>query len=87
MINLPPVCPLIPTRDESSEGVVVCELQVLDVLMTRSVAVGVQGEEQRGKNIALRGTSADAWDSEMCSPSLTCCLLSDRKSVIHGMEC
>ncbi len=59
MVSLPPVGGLIPTRDESSEGGVVCELQELDGLVTGGAAVGVQGEEQRGKNAALRGTSAD----------------------------
>ncbi|KAF7643464.1 hypothetical protein LDENG_00239040 [Lucifuga dentata] len=71
MVNLPPVGRLILTRDESDEGGVIRKLQELDGLMTGGAAVGVQGEEQRRK------------DSETCLPSLTCCQLSDRKSVIH----
>ncbi len=59
MVNRSPVGGLIPTRDEPNEGGVVCELQELDGLMTGSAAVGVQGEEQRGKNAALERTSAD----------------------------
>ncbi len=59
MVNLPPVGGLIPTRDESNEGGVVRKLQELDGLMTGGAAVSVQGEEQRGKNAALRGSGAD----------------------------
>ncbi len=55
MVNLPPVGRLIPTRDESDEGGVVSKLQELDGLVTGGAAVGVQGEEQRGKNAACRG--------------------------------
>ena len=46
----------LPTRDEG--GGVVRKLQELDGLMTGGADVGVQGEEQRGKNAALWGTSA-----------------------------
>ena len=35
------------------------ELQELDRLVPGGAAVGVQGEEQRGKDAALRGTGAD----------------------------
>ncbi|KAF7642881.1 hypothetical protein LDENG_00249260, partial [Lucifuga dentata] len=59
MVNLPPVGGLIPTRDESYEGGVMCKLQELDGLMTGGAAVGVQGEEQRRKDAALRGSGAD----------------------------
>ncbi len=45
----------MPTRNGSDEGGVVHEHQELDGLMTGGAAVGVQGEEQRGKNAALRG--------------------------------
>ena len=48
--------------------------------MTGGAAVGVQGEEQRRKDAALRRSGADA---ETCVPSLTYCFLSDRKSEIH----
>src|SRR4029434_5897364 len=54
MINLPPVGGLIPTRDEPNEGGVVHELEELDGLVAGGAAVGVQGEEKRGKNAALR---------------------------------
>ena len=48
MVHLPPVGRLVPTRDESDEGgVVICELQELDRLVTGGAAVGIQGEEQR----------------------------------------
>ena len=59
MVNLPPVGGLIPTRDESNDGGVVRELQELDRLVTGGAAVGIQREEQRGKNTALGGTGAD----------------------------
>ena len=59
MVNLPPVGRLITTRDEPNEGGVVRELEELDGLVTGGAAVGVQGEEKRGKNAALRGTGAD----------------------------
>ncbi|KAF7651031.1 hypothetical protein LDENG_00117000, partial [Lucifuga dentata] len=59
MVSLPPVSGLILTRDESDEGGVVRELQELDGLMTGGAAVGVQGEEQRGKDAALWGSGAD----------------------------
>ncbi len=55
MVNLPPVGVLIPTRDEHNEGGVIHKLQELDGLMTGGAAVCAQGEEQRGKNAALRG--------------------------------
>jgi len=80
MVSLPPVGGLVTIRDKSNESGVVRELQELDGLMTGDAAVGVQGEEQRRKNTALGGTSAE---SEMCFPSSICCFLSDRKSVIH----
>ena len=56
MINLPPVCGLIPTTDESSEGGVICELQELDGLVAEGAAVCVQGNDQRGNNkpVSLR---------------------------------
>lgn len=59
MVNLPPVGRLIRNRAESNEGGVVCELQDLDRLLTVGAAIGVQGEEQRGKDMALGGTGAD----------------------------
>lgn len=49
MVNLSPIGRLIPTRDELNEG----ELQEFDRLVTVGAAVGLQGEEQRGKYIAL----------------------------------
>ena len=59
MVNLPSVGGLVPTRYESNDGGVVRELQKLDRLVTGGAAVGVQREEQRGKNTALVGTGAD----------------------------
>ena len=59
MVNLPSVGGLVPTRDESNDGGVACELQELDRLVTGGTAVGIQGEEQREKNAALGGTGAD----------------------------
>ncbi len=59
MVNFPPAGGLNPTRDESSEGGVVHELQELDGLMTGGAAICVHGEEQRGKNAAFWGTRAD----------------------------
>src|SRR4029434_5972955 len=56
IVNLPPVGRLITTRDEPNEGGVVRELEELDGLVTGGAAVGVKGEEKRGKNAALRGT-------------------------------
>ena len=50
MVNLPPGGGLIPTRDESGDEGVVRELQELDGLVIGGAAVGVQGEEQRGKS-------------------------------------
>ena len=43
---------LIPTRDEPNEGGVVCKLQEFNRRVTGDAAVGVQGEEQRGKDAA-----------------------------------
>src|SRR4029434_466346 len=57
--SMTPVSGVIPTRDEPNEGGVVRELEELDGLVTGGAAVGVQGEEKRGKNAALRGTGAD----------------------------
>lgn len=57
MVNLPPVGRLIPTRDEPSEGGVLCTLQELGGLVTGGAAVGVKGGDQRGKNTALKGTT------------------------------
>ena len=59
MVSLPPVGGLVTIRDKSDESGVVRELQELDGLVTGGAAVGVQGEEQRRKNTALGGTSAD----------------------------
>ncbi len=50
---------LIAIRDEPNEGGVIHKFQELDRLMTGGSAVCVQGDEQRGKNAALRGTGAD----------------------------
>lgn len=50
---------LIHTRDEPSEGGVICTLQELGGLVTGGAAVFVQGGEQRRKNASFRGTSAD----------------------------
>jgi len=83
MVRLPPVGGLIPIRDDSNEGGVVCKLQELDGLVTGGAAVGVQREEQRGKNTALGGTGADGPRGKDVFPNLTCCFLSDRKSMIH----
>ncbi len=68
-----------PHQKWTNEG----ELQELERLMTGGSAVCVQGEEQRGKNASLRGTGADGPRVRDMFPSFTCCLLSDRKSVIH----
>ena len=59
MVSLPPVGGLVIIRDESDEGGVVRKLQKLDRLVTGGATVGVQGEEQRGKNTALRGLKAE----------------------------
>ncbi len=59
MDNRPPVRRLILTRNEPSEGGVIRKLQKLDGLMTGGAAVGLQGEEQRGMNTALRGTGGN----------------------------
>ncbi len=58
MVNLPPVV-RFPTR-EPNEGGVVRKLREHDGLMTGDAAVGIQGEEQRGKDAALRGASDDS---------------------------
>src|SRR4029434_7863089 len=59
MVNLPPVSGLIPTRDKPNEGGVIRKLEEFDGLVTGGAAVGVQGEEKRGKNAGLMGTGAD----------------------------
>jgi len=59
VVSLPPVGRLFPIRVEPSEGGVIRKLQELDGLVTGSAAVGVQGEEQTGKNAALGENSAD----------------------------
>ena len=46
------------TADGKKLGGVVRELEELDGLVTGGAAVGVQGEEKRGKNAALRATGA-----------------------------
>ncbi|CAB1417436.1 unnamed protein product [Pleuronectes platessa] len=56
MVNLPPVGGLIPTREEPNEGGVISELKEFDGQVPGGAAVGIQGEEKRGKNTALRGT-------------------------------
>ena len=53
------------TRDEPNEGGVARKLQEFDGRMTGGAAVGVQGEEQREKDTALRGSGADGPD--LCS--------------------
>ncbi len=72
MVNLPPVGDY-----RSNESGVICKLQELDRPMTRCAAVCIQ---YRGKAVALGGSQA--CKSKTCFPSFTCCLLSDRKSVI-----
>ena len=52
--------------------------------MITGAAVCRHGEEQRGKDAALRGTSVD--DLGICFPSFKCSFLSDRKAVIHLQE-
>ena len=59
MVSFPPVGGLVTIRDKSDESGVVRELQKLDGLMTGGAAVRVQGKEQRRKNTALGGTSAE----------------------------
>ena len=49
------------------------KLQEFDGLMTGVAAVGVQGEEQRGKEDQVLMDQ----DSEMCFPSFLNCFLSD----------
>ena len=61
VVDLPPVGGLIPTRDESNDDGVVRELQELDRLVTGGAAVGIQREEQRGKNTALGGTDGPGY--------------------------
>ncbi len=48
-----------PYRVESRDGSVVCDLQELHRLMTAGAAVGVQREEWKGKNTALKGSCSD----------------------------
>lgn len=57
MVTLQPVGGVIPSRDESRVGVL--KKQELVRQMTRSAALGTQGEDKMGKNSALRETSAD----------------------------
>ena len=59
IVNLPPVGEPIYARDEPNEGGVIRKLQELEGLMTGGAAVGVQEEEQKGKDAALRGSDAD----------------------------
>ena len=59
MVSLLPVGRLVTIRNESDEGGVIRKLQKLDGLVTGGAAVRVQGDEQRGKNAALGGTSTD----------------------------
>ena len=53
-------------------------------LMTRHAAVGIQGQEARERSTEGEAVLTD-WDTEICFPSLTCCLYSDRESVIHRL--
>ncbi len=46
-VNLPPAGGLIPIRDESNEGVVVCKLQELEVQL--EVQLLVYREKSRGE--------------------------------------
>ena len=83
VVSFPPVIGLVPVRDEPNKGGVVRKLQKFDRRMTGSAAVGVQGEEQRGKDAALRRSGADGpRDKDLCS-HFNVLLLSDRKYVIH----
>lgn len=74
MVNITPVGKLIPFRDELDEGGVICKLKYFEELVT--------GGEKRGDRTQSWGNMM-VLESESCCPSLTCCLLSVRKSVIH----
>ncbi len=50
---------LITVLDKADQCGVVCELQELDGGVFKCAVIRVQGEEQRGKNTALRTSSAD----------------------------
>lgn len=79
MVNLPSVSRLIPTRDESNEGGVVCKLQDFEGLMMQLL---VYREKGRGEWMQPSGDPVlMVRESETCFTIFTCCLLSDRKSV------
>ena len=48
--SFPPEIRLVPVRDEPNEDGVVCKLQAFDRWMTGGAGVGLEGEEQWGKD-------------------------------------
>lgn len=58
MVNIPPVCALITSRDKPYKGGIIYKLQELDRLMTGGAAVGIQ-EEEKIRSEAMRGSGAD----------------------------
>ncbi len=59
LLNLLSVSRLVTILDEVDQCGVVCKHEELDRGVFRCAVVGVQGEEQWGKNAALRSSSAD----------------------------
>ncbi len=74
----------ITVLDEADDRCVVCKLQEFNRQVSWGAVIGVEGEEQWGE-------FTHPWGASVCIvcvldvmfPSLTCCLLSVRKFVIH----
>ncbi len=59
LLNLLSVSRLVSVLDEADDCSVIRKLQELDRGVFICAVIGVEGEEQWGENISLRGTSAD----------------------------
>ncbi len=71
MVNLPPAGGLIPIWDESNEGGVFRKLQELTNWgLEVQLSMYREKQKQRGKNAALRGTSADGLGVQDMFPQL-----------------
>ncbi len=58
LLNLLSVGRLVTVLNEADQCGVVCKLQELDRGVFRCAVIRVEGEEQWGENVALRGSSA-----------------------------